>query len=215
MGRARRCTTPATAAVAAGASSSARSCSRVVWIQFYFLQRNRPEDVGLAPIDDPATAVDESKDRRPPTAARRLTRDAWTNLVLVGGFYFFSKLIRYAIWSWAAYFLDEQLRAVGQGRELYSIAFDVCRHPRRVPHRLALRPYFGSRRARHRADHDDRHDASRPRSWSLFGERERRPCSSCCSRAVGFFLYGPDALLSGAGAMDIGSRRAADVRRRA
>jgi len=26
---------------------------------------------------------------------------------------------------------------------------------------------------------------------------------------VGFFLYGPDALLSGAGAMDIGSRRAA------
>src|SRR6185312_3410092 len=27
--------------------------------------------------------------------------------------------------------------------------------------------------------------------------------------AVGFFLYGPDALLSGAGAMDIGSKRAA------
>jgi sugar phosphate permease len=27
--------------------------------------------------------------------------------------------------------------------------------------------------------------------------------------AVGFFLYGPDALLSGAGAMDIGSRKTA------
>src|ERR1044072_402857 len=30
-----------------------------VWIQFYFLQRNAPEDVGLPAIDDPATARGE------------------------------------------------------------------------------------------------------------------------------------------------------------
>ena len=33
----------------------------IVWIQFFFLQRTRPEDVGLAPIDDPQTEIDESK----------------------------------------------------------------------------------------------------------------------------------------------------------
>ena len=34
----------------------------VVWIQFHILQRDRPEAVGLAAVDDPVTAVDESKE---------------------------------------------------------------------------------------------------------------------------------------------------------
>lgn len=33
----------------------------LVWAQFFVLQRNRPEDVGLPPVDDPKTAVDESR----------------------------------------------------------------------------------------------------------------------------------------------------------
>src|SRR5439155_484363 len=33
----------------------------VVWVQFYFLQRNCPEDLGLPGIDDPETSLDESK----------------------------------------------------------------------------------------------------------------------------------------------------------
>src|SRR5262249_26052211 len=53
----------------------------VVWVQFYVFQRNRPEDVGLAPIDDPVTPVDESKVvEPPPTAGLGLSRNAWTNL---------------------------------------------------------------------------------------------------------------------------------------
>src|SRR5262245_49973187 len=37
----------------------------IALVQFFFLQRNRPEDVGLAPVDDPVTAVDESKAPEP------------------------------------------------------------------------------------------------------------------------------------------------------
>ena len=41
----------------------------VVAIQFYLFQRNQPEDVGLAPIDDPETEVDESRATPDPSPA--------------------------------------------------------------------------------------------------------------------------------------------------
>ncbi|MGN6110037.1 MAG: MFS transporter, partial [Kofleriaceae bacterium] len=92
-----------------------------VWIQFFVLQRNKPEDVGLAAIDDPATAVDESKQDDPP----RLSRSAWINLLLVAGFYFFAKFIRYAVWSWSAYFLAKNYGLSGGQANIYSTIFDI------------------------------------------------------------------------------------------
>ena len=95
------------------------------------------------------TAVDESKVAR--ARARRvhgLSREAWTNLLLVGGFYFFAKLIRYAVWSWAAYFLAEELRAVARAtRNVYSTAFDVVGLPGVFLTGWLSDQYFGSRRA--------------------------------------------------------------------
>ena len=47
-----------------------RSCSSVVWLQFYFFQRNKPEDVGLAADRRSGDArVDESKAAEPPPTA--------------------------------------------------------------------------------------------------------------------------------------------------
>jgi hypothetical protein len=77
----------------------------VIWVQFYVLQRNRPEDLGLAPIDDPVTAGTPF-DAPPVPEPERLSRDAWINLLLVSGFHFFDKFIRYALWSWVPYFLE-------------------------------------------------------------------------------------------------------------
>jgi sugar phosphate permease len=177
----------------------------VVWIQFYFLQRNRPEDVGLAPIDDPVTVADESKISEERTT--KLPREAWINIWIVGGFYFFAKLIRYAIWSWSAYFLAKNYGLSGKQAAIYSIVFDVCGIPGVFVTGWLSDRFFKSRRA----------------GISLimllgmcvmtallvaFGDRSVLAFSVLLG-GVGFFLYGPDALLTGAGAMDVGGRKAA------
>ena len=49
-----------------------------------------------------ASFFDEAKvPDPPPEGFMGLSRGAWTNLMLVAGFYFFVKFVRYAIWSWA------------------------------------------------------------------------------------------------------------------
>lgn len=178
----------------------------VVWVQFYFLQRNKPEDVGLVPIDDPVTPEDESKQKEE-IGPIRLSRQAWTNLFLVAGFYFFAKFIRYAVWSWSAYFLERTYELKGDAANQYATIFDICGLIGVYATGWLSDKYFKSLRA----------------GVSLifmigmmgitallvaFGDSGVMIFTILLG-AVGFFLYGPDALLSGAGAMDIGSRRAA------
>ncbi|MFT3696665.1 MAG: MFS transporter [Kofleriaceae bacterium] len=177
-----------------------------VWIQFFFLQRSRPEDIGLAPIDDPVTAVDESKIDDSGTEFK-LSRDAWTNLYLVAGFYFFSKLVRYAIWGWATYFLSVKFGLTGKAANIYSITFDLCGIPGVILTGYISDKYFGSRRAGVALG---MMIGMMIATFLLimFGGTSVTAFVILLGM-VGFFLYGPDALLSGAGAMDIGSRRAA------
>lgn len=53
-----------------------------------------------------------------PTEPERLSRDAWINLLLVGGFYFFIKRIRYALWSTLGAVVSAGLLiALGSARE--------------------------------------------------------------------------------------------------
>lgn len=174
-----------------------------VWVQFYFLQRNQPEDVGLPGIDDPRTSVDESRE----TPAEKLTREQWTNILIVGGFYFFAKLIRYAVWSWSSYFLQSNYGMTGKDAAFYSILFDAMGIPGVFVTGWLSDRYFGSKRG----------------GISLimmlcmaamtlllvFFGNANVTVFCVLLGAVGFFLFGPDALLSGAGAMDIGSRKVA------
>ncbi|MEO8840321.1 MAG: MFS transporter [Kofleriaceae bacterium] len=208
----------------------------LVWIQFYFLQRDRPESVGLDPIDDPVTGVDESQEEPeppPPAIAMPanthrsalvrawfrwrttshgrakifLSRDAKINLALVAGFYFFSKLVRYAIWSWAAYFLEEKYKLSGKAANTYAIAFDICGVPGVFITGWISDRFFQSRRATI-AFLMMLGMTGATALLILFGGSSVTAFVVLLG-VVGFFLYGPDALLSGAGAMDIGSRRAA------
>lgn len=178
----------------------------VVWLQFFLLQRNRPEDVGLAPIDDPLTAADEAK---LPTPARstKLSPEAWTNVLLVGGFYFCAKLIRYAVWSWAAYFLANTYALSDKQANGYATVFEVAGLAGAFVTGWMSDRFFQSRRA----------GASLIMMLAMTGCIGLLIVFGGASvtlfvvllGAVGFTLYGPDALLSGAGAMDIGGRDAA------
>ena len=180
----------------------------VVWVQFYILQRNRPEDVGFAPMDDPATPQDESRSPEPlASGAFGLDRRAWTNLFLVAGFYFFSKFVRYAVWSWAPFFLERNYGFSPSNANLAATIFDVCGLPGVYVTGWVSDRYFKSRRSEvalimmvgmtiaagllYASAH-----AGAPLFIVMLG-------------LVGFTLYGPDALLSGAGAIDIGGRHRA------
>jgi sugar phosphate permease len=177
----------------------------VVWIQFFVFQRNRPEDVGLAPIDDPVTPEDEARQPDPPGLG--LSRAAWTNLLLVGGFYFFSKFVRYAVWSWAAYFLVRNFGKSESAANAYAIAFDLLGIPGVYVTGWISDRYFGSRRAGVALAMMLGMSVA-TLLLMLYGDSSVTVFVILLG-AVGFTLYGPDALLTGAGAMDIGGRKGA------
>jgi OPA family sugar phosphate sensor protein UhpC-like MFS transporter len=181
----------------------------VVWVQFYFFQRNKPEDVGLSPIDDPVTPTDEATtpEPEPTNGLLGLSRDAWINILLVGGFYFFIKLIRYAVWGWSVYFLVNNFGLTSTRANVYGTLFTLAGIPGVIVTGYISDRYLQSRRA----------GISTAMLCALivatgllilFGDTSVVTFTILLG-AVGFTMFGPDALLSGAGAMDIGGRRAA------
>ncbi len=180
----------------------------LITMQYYMFQRTRPEDVGLVPIDDPVTAIDEATTPDPvATGPMGLSRSAWTNLLLIGGFYFCAKLIRYAVWSWAPYFLNTSYGLSGAKANAYSTVFEVAGLAGAYVTGWLSDRYFSSRRS----------EVSLLMMVGMMAVTGVMVLSNDVSlevfavmlAAVGFTLYGPDALLSGAGSIDVGGRRAA------
>ncbi|HEX8113495.1 MAG TPA: MFS transporter [Kofleriaceae bacterium] len=180
----------------------------VIWVQFYVLQRTRPEDLGLAAIEDPvAEAVRQPRDATAAPEPERLSRDAWINMLLVGGFYFFIKLIRYALWSWVPYFLKTGYGLSDSNSALFSTAFDLAGLPGVLVTGWLSDRYFGSRRGGVSLLMTLGAVASTGLLIAIGGASAT--LFIVLLAAIGFFLYGPDSLLTGAGAIDIGSRRLA------
>jgi sugar phosphate permease len=183
----------------------------VVWVQFFFLQRNKPEDVGLEPLEDAPEnegATDGAKaEATPPPGFMGLSKNAWTNLLLVAGFYFFAKFIRYAMWSWAAYFLQSNYGLTGARSNVYATAFDLMGIPGVFVTGWISDRFFKSRRGGIALIMMIAMTATTA-ALVVFGSTGVTVFAILLG-LVGFTLYGPDALLTGAGAMDIGSRRAA------
>jgi OPA family sugar phosphate sensor protein UhpC-like MFS transporter len=180
----------------------------MVWIQFYFLQRNRPEDVGLLPVDDPATEVDEARTPEPlADGFLGLSRGAWVNLLLVAGFYFFVKFIRYAIWSWAPYFLHDHYGTSQGTANWLASTYDFLGIPGVYLTGWLSDRYFSSRRAGISALMMLGVTASTLMLWVFYSSGTA--LFVVLLGAIGFMGFGPDALLTGAGAIDIGGRRSA------
>ena len=177
----------------------------VVWLQFLLFQRNKPEDVGLPPVDDPATPADESKATDPPVKGwAAISPDSRINLFLVGGFYFFAKFIRYAVWSWAPFFLIRNYGLSDSKANLYATVFEIMGLPGVFVTGWISDKYFGSRRAGVALIMMIGLTVA---AAAMFLLRDAGVVVFVIMLgAVGFTLYGPDALLSGAGAIDIGGR---------
>lgn len=175
---------------------------------FYLFQRNDPESAGLPPIPDPDADEAERKEAEEPRSAGiGLSRSAWTNLLLVSGFYFFAKFIRYAVWSWAAYFLEKNFGLTGSRANVYATAFDLLGIPGIYLTGWISDRFFASRRGGVAT--------IMMIAMTIFTALLMTVGSASVAvfavllGLVGFTLYGPDALLTSAGAIDIGNRRAA------
>jgi sugar phosphate permease len=192
----------------------------VMWIAFWRMQRNEPGDVGLAAIEDPVVAAagasggadvgagtSTSTSTSTSTRGLGLGRDEWTNLLLVAGFYFFAKFIRYAIWSWAAYFLQKNYGLSGARANVYATAFDLLGIPGIYLTGYLSDRFFGSRRAGVAVLMMLAMTAATAAMMTLGSASV--VVFAVLLGTVGFTLYGPDALLTSAGAIDIGNRRAA------
>lgn len=179
-----------------------------VWLVVLTNQRNCPEDVGLPPVLDPVDPNAEPIEV-PEQKGLGWTRDVVINLVLVSVFYFFVKLIRYALWSWAPFFLARNFGQKGDDAGYIATLFDIFGVLGVVVTGWLSDRFFDSRRA----------GVSFLMTLVLFGSCVFLYTAGSLSvmafaigmAIAGFALYGPDALLTGAGAMDIGSRRGATL----
>jgi sugar phosphate permease len=180
-----------------------------VWLIVFFNQRNGPHSVGLPSINDPSTTTKPTTTTDEEAAGLGWTRDVVINLAIVSTYYFFVKLIRYALWSWAPFFLARNFGQRGDDAGYLSTLFDVCGVMGVVVTGWLSDRFFGSRRA----------GVSFLMTTLLVASCVFLVVAGSTSVAAfaigiavaGFSLYGPDALLTGAGAMDIGSRRGTTV----
>jgi len=187
-----------------------------VWVFFLFNQRNKPEEVGLPPVHSPVLEDDLLEDATTEEVPEDIadeqapwTRDTRINVALLGTFYFFVKFIRYAVWSWVPYLLYVSYHLPKDDAGYLSTVFDAAGIVGVVALGVMSDKLFRGRRvglsflfilgmavscaALYLLG---RHDL-----W-IFG---------VCVGAIGFFLYGPDAILTSAGAIDVGSREKATL----
>ena len=177
-----------------------------IWWLIYFWQRTKPEDVGLEPFvdheDSTGRAVFSSSSEQ--VGFREFSHLILNPIVpLMGLAYFSVKFLRYALDSWLPTFLDLQGMDAGQAA-YYSSIFDWAGLAGAIVAGIAL----------------DR----------IFHQRWERVCLvmgigvvvgylavlkfgtdpfilSICFGLVGFMLYGPDTILSGAGAVAVAGQR--------
>lgn len=171
-----------------------------VWILFYFMQRDQPEDLGLEAI------VVEIGDDDPGA------QGAWTpavtrTLVAMGLAYFSFKFLRYGIDSWTPMLIEERFEVSTAVAGYVSTAFDWVGFTGVIFAGWASDRFFGGRRAPLTFFMACGMVGATVLLWRygqasivLFG---------CGIGFIGFMLFGPDSLLSGVGAIDVGSKRKA------
>jgi OPA family sugar phosphate sensor protein UhpC-like MFS transporter len=187
----------------------------VIWVLFLLFQHNKPEDLGLPPIEDyhgeaKAVLKEGESDAEEPEGSWKVILEVISNpmVLLLSAIYFFLKPARYAILFWGPMYLNEKLGAnIFQAGWLSSL-FELA-----GPLSVFLGGYLSDR---------------------VFGSR-RMPVSIICLFLlsimlffldqfpatylslglsfflIGFLLYAPDSLVSGIAAIDFGTKKGAST----
>lgn len=188
-----------------------------IWFLFLFLQKNRPEDVGLQPIEDyhgeetTDPAHDESESDHAEGSWQAVLEVIQNPMVLLlGVVYFLLKPTRYAILFWGPVLINEKLGTSMGDSGLLSAVFelagplgmlfagyvsDLLFHSRRIPVCVILLFLL---------------------SIVLFCFESLTSSGSGWMMgmllfAIGFLLFGPDSLIVGTAAVDFGRKKGAST----
>jgi sugar phosphate permease len=178
---------------------------------FALNHHNRPEEVGLS------LESDENDPQKAPAGSSLSIKEHFQELgwdfetkltiAIVGLYYFFGKFIRYAIWSWVPYLLLKNYNMSGEDSGYMSILFDFFGIAGVIIAGFISDKYLNSRRT----------GVSIVFLIGMFlacillytlGTNSIIIFGISIS-LIGFFLYGPDALMTGA--QDIGNERGATL----
>lgn len=187
-----------------------------IWALVLLLHPNRPESVGLPPIGEdseegePAgTPKGMSEPRNAEKGAQGLgwTPDVVVSVVTMGVIYFTIKFLRYALWSWTPFFLRRNFGLSGEHAGYLSTVFELCGAFGVIAAGVASDKIFRG----HRAFLSFAMLAMMTLSFILMATLGATSVFffTLAIGLVGFMLWGPDSLLSGVGAIDVGSKRGA------
>lgn len=178
-----------------------------IWFAVIVLHPNRPENVGLPPIeeeDEEVAAREPSRRDREPLG---WTGDVIVSVLLMGLIYFTIKFLRYVLWSWAPFFLRRNFGLAGDSAGYLSTIFEVCGFAGVIAAGVASDRIFRGRRAFLAFAML----AMMTLSFLLMATLGAHSVFffTLAMGLAGFMLFGPDSLLSGVGAIDVASRRGA------
>ena len=203
-----------------GAFFAASSILLLIWFYVYFFVRNKPEDVGLTLEDPDEQTVPEdggSTDNEGTDEGKMFSQGVMQTVLLVGSFYFFVKFVRYALWSWAPFLLDTQFGLDADTAGYMSTLFDLFGFAGALTAGVVSDRYFNGRRTTISilmlmgmvVGCSVLYWAGTMANNPAFGsDLVLLTCGAGLSM-IGFMLFGPDSLLTGAGAMDLGSKKSA------
>ncbi len=178
-----------------------------VWGIVLWLHPNRPEDVGLAPLEGEEDSGSEPCAGMAKRTGLGWDRDVIITILIMGMVYFCIKFLRYALWSWLPWFLNRNYGMTEAGAGYLSTIFDVCGFAGVIAGGFISDRVFRGRRALLSFIMLAMMTLSFLAMYHL-GSRNLVAFAATIGLA-GFMLFGPDSLLSGVGAIDVGSRSGA------
>ncbi len=185
----------------------------IIWTIVLYLHPNRPEDVGLDPIeeDDDCESCDDTttKIEKDDTDKLGWSRDVWKTVITMGLIYFTIKFLRYALWSWVPFFLNKNFDMEVSNAGYLSTVFDMAGFAGVLFAGYASDKIFKGKRSLLSA-------IMLSLMALAFILMYVKGATSLMFFTIsmglaGFMLYGPDSLISGVGAIDVGTKRGALV----
>ncbi len=187
----------------------------VIWILFLLLQKNRPEDIGLPSIEEyHGETIDVlDQDEKPedePEGSWKVIGEVFKNPIILalGAVYFFLKPTRYAILFWGPLMINDKLGTNIGESALISAAFEAAGPLGVIFAGYGSDKWFNSRRM----------------PITILGlavltiilfffngltEMGGKGTMALLLFAMGFFLFGPDAMISSTSAVDFGTKKGA------
>jgi len=176
----------------------------IIWFVVLFMHPNRPEDVGLEPIEDEDLNCKLEDDN-----SQKLgwSKDVWVTVITMGLIYFTIKFLRYALWSWVPFFFNKNFAMDVSDAGYLSVVFDIAGFAGVLFAGFVSDKLFKGKRSLISAIMLSLMAVA---FILMYVKGESSLLFFTISMGIaGFMLYGPDSLISGVGAIDVGSKRGA------